>query len=210
MDKIKIHVSKFLRNVEELCDSNSNLVSPLMEEMVNRIDRLSRHARFVSDRYDMAGYKNFPKLAKLPKPDIELCDIVEFASSLSILRDEHNYTGSVYVNICEDGKFYVGYTSMRDVNNAVDAAIRRLDAHRDNGGGTYWTYFYPVISCLCAFPGDKDDEDLMTLLVAKCVGSDRVRGGKWASALTIPLMDEMIVDGIKCKLLSKSFQVEHI
>ena len=54
------------------------------------------------------------------------------------------------------------------------------------------------------FPGDYEDEDLMTLLVAKCVGVDNVRGGTWASALVKPDFPDKSLAEIMQELTDRS------
>lgn len=50
------------------------------------------------------------------------------------------------------------------ITNKIDIGLANLFS--------YMTYLYPVISCLIAFYGDKDDEELVTMLMSKCVGNN--------------------------------------
>ena len=87
-------------------------------------------------------------------------------------------------------------------------AKNRLADHRNNGGTimpTCFTHIYPVISCICSFFGDKEDEDLITILMSKCVGNN-VRGGIWASPFIIPQYPNFTIDEIKYKLINKILQ----
>jgi hypothetical protein len=145
---------------------------------------------------------------KSPTPKIELCEIIDFCTKL---RDQRCQLDSVvYIDLCTESKFYVGYTSIYWLKKGIEPtdknmAMCRLESHRDNGGGVFYTIFttiFPVISCLTYFYGDKEDEDLMTLLMNHAVGNN-VRGGQWASARYIPDYPEMSIDEIKSKLLSR-------
>ncbi len=88
-------------------------------------------------------------------------------------------------------------------------AKSRLADHRDNGGTimpTNFTNMYPVISCLCSFYGDKNDEDLVTILMTKCVGNN-VRGGVYSSPFNkLPDFTNITIDEIKDKLLNKKLK----
>lgn len=185
--------------------SKAPVVPLLLEDIVTNIDRMTLHAKLLSMSYDLAGCKTFyPKKDRLNTPEIELCDIIHLSQCLNRERNQELFSGCVYVNVCEDGKFYVGYTKIDCTYDIMLAAKQRLHEHRDNGGGTYWTYYYPVISCMFVFPGDEADEDLMTILLSKCVGVSKVRGGQWASALIIPSLPEMSAQEAISRLVSRN------
>lgn len=189
----------------ELCKCNASVVPSLLNDITSNLQRIVLQANLLPKSYCLAGCKTFyPKHEKLKTPDIELCDIIILSQDLNNERDLELFPGCVYVNICEDGKFYVGYTQKDNNIDVFELAKRRLDQHRDNGGGTYWTYFYPVISCIFAFPGSNEDEDLMTMLLARCVGITKVRGGRWASALTIPSLPKITAKEAISKLVSRN------
>jgi hypothetical protein len=145
----------------------------------------------------------------LSTPEIEICDIVRFIETLRQLKFKSS-DSAVYIDMCQSGKFYVGIACIRYLKDGVEntpdnMAKNRLNAHRDNGGGscqTNFTYIYPVISNLTSFYGDKEDEDLLTILMSKCVG-DNVRGGVWASPFDTPDYPPYTVEELKTKLLSK-------
>lgn len=148
----------------------------------------------------MGGSVTRPKMFKLNKPEIELREIYSFLEKLNETRNQLN--SCVYVNVCEDGRFYVGYCCGTS-ENIDNLAEDRLSQHRDNGGYTNFTYLHRVISCAVVFYGDKKDEDLVTMLMSKCVG-DRVRGGQWASPfIKLPDFSKNSVDDIKQQLFSR-------
>lgn len=190
--------------ISTLRKCKAEVVPVLLDDIKNTIERMTLHAKLLPMSYDLAGCKTFyPNKRKLTTPEIELSEIISLSHRLNKERNKEKYNGCVYVNICEDGKFYVGYTNKVVGQDTSTTVISRLEQHRDNGGGTYWTYFYPVISCMTFFPGNCEDEDLMTILMSKCVGIGKVRGGKWASAMTIPKLPDMTVQEIVSKLLNK-------
>ena len=85
--------------------------------------------------------------------------------------------------------------------------LHLLNSHRDNGGGSSpanWTWIHPVVSVLAFIQGNSDDEDLITLLVSKCVGEDNVRGGKWTDIHKSPLFPKMTVEEIKAAIIKSS------
>jgi len=136
---------------------------------------------------------------KSGKPEIELYEIVAFLTELGKSRAIGK--SLVYINLCMYGKWYVGITTLHN-NTIEEQALYRLERHRDNGAETNWTWAYPVISTMIFIPGDLTDEDLITRLIAKCVGAENVRGGIWASPhATIPM--DMSVNDIKTQLTGR-------
>lgn len=179
-------------------------------DMLFNVNRMTRQAVFMQVYHDIHGGRlAFPRWFKVPKPEIELSQILEIVSKMKAKRNPSDYQYCVYLNILEDTKFYVGVTDAMyipndDLKNAQNAAYSRLADHRDGGGQitpTYWTYYYPTITNLCFFPGDKDDEDNMTLLVAKAIGTHRVRGGRWTKME--PWSDDAPLEVIIERLLNK-------
>ena len=122
------------------------------------------------------------------KPEIEMIEISNIVSQLKNKTDK----SSVYVLICENSKFYVGYT-MKNINE-------QLKEHRNNGSN--WTCINKVIGILYHFPGDKNDENNMTLLMSKCVGEENVRGGKWDDYRNV-IFEKKDKDMIISELLTK-------
>jgi hypothetical protein len=163
----------------------------LADDMFFNLDRMATQAKYVKLTHDMLGgiRDHFPLKYKVPKPEIELSEVLEIVKELNDIRRNKNYDTCIYVNICEDSKFYVGITSTIYLPDGVEkthknAAYNRLADHRCNGGKerpTYWTFYYPTIANLCYFPGDHEDENNMTLLMAKCVTPRKVRGGLWCT-----------------------------
>ena len=177
------------------------------------LKRLIKRKMYVNVQDGMLGYSNarYINKFKLEKPDIELCDIINFIHHLKTIRPVFEY--SVYIDLCQDSKFYVGISHSSYLKSDVDItddnmAKNRLEDHRNNGGTimpTCFTHIYPVISCICSFFGDKEDEDLITILMSKCVGNN-VRGGIWASPFIIPHYPNFTIDEIKYKLKNKILQ----
>lgn len=148
----------------------------------------------------------------IPTPPIELYDIIEFTRKISLLREKNNISPScaVYAHLCENSTMYVGTanTEFRGLkyDTLYDAVMGRLKEHR-NWPSTIvkanWTAVNKVISPLFYFPGDKEDENLITLLIEKCVGSDKVRGGIYTFIGKIRFPNTTIEE-IKSKLLERS------
>jgi hypothetical protein len=163
-------------------------------------------ASVLKRHYEMGGfsYRRFhPNLNFIrPTPEIELCDIFEFLKLVAAKRDD-TYKNIIYINLCMNSKWYVGITSKYSKHEEYrDDALRRLKEHRDNGGGTNWTWVNPVISTVMFFKGDYVDENLVTQLIAKCVGDDNVRGGCWTDVHSCPLFPTMSVQQIKESIIN--------
>jgi hypothetical protein len=149
MDSLVEKAKLWILNAAELHTCSSNITDSLLKEIMDTLDRMSDHSIWLSFAYKSGGCRDLlPKKTKLPTPELELCDISDLISKLNNVRDKGQYHGCVYMNMCEDGKLYVGYKDFHGECDVLNAAKTRLDSHRDSGGGTYWTYFYPVISCL--------------------------------------------------------------
>jgi hypothetical protein len=142
---------------------------------------------------------------KLQRPEIELCDIIEFLQKVNKMRkkNKQKYKHCIYLNLCENSKFYVGISTTDVSNNSVEryknGMLKRLEMHRDNGGGsvpTNWTWIHKVISNIVYMKGNHTDENLVTQLVAKCVGPENVRGGDWTEIHSTPKFPEMTVKQI--------------
>lgn len=149
---------------------------------------------------------------KLLSPDIEFCDVAAFLYDVSKIRSK-NYESVIYINALENSKYYVGisHCSKNNIYKGYDkykqATMSRLESHRDNGGGawpTNWTWIHPVISTLAYMPGDREDENLVTLLVTKCFGEDNVRGGDWTTFHKRPEFPKMTVDEIKTAIIKNN------
>jgi hypothetical protein len=176
--------------------------------------RLDKRKKSVELQIGMLGCSQIREMDrfKLSVPEIELCDIIKMLTEVKRKRNRRKYNSCVYIDICTDGKFYVGYSSYsylpKNVEHTDDNMAKcRLEDHRNNGGTimpTNFTYMYPVISCLISFPGDKEDEDLVTVLMSKCVGNN-VRGGHWATPFIKPDYPNITVKEIYDKLLSRQF-----
>jgi len=147
----------------------------------------------------------------ISSPEIELYEIVRFMNSLS--RSD-SYETAIYILALENSKYYVGIADTSYIkseytdSNKYEIAVKtRLNSHRDNGGGsspTNWTWIHPVIS-LCTFiQGDREDENLITLLVSKCVGEDNVRGGNWTGIHSRPSFPKMTVEEIMTAIIKNS------
>jgi len=159
----------------------------------------------------MGGSSDLKRMSSFdsPKPEIELYEIIELTNELKRVRKDHS--SCVYIHLCESSTHYVGYSSSAsgsvsypdEATKSERAMLSRLSSHRKNGGSTNMTYHFPVVSCLSYFPGDTEDEDLMTILMSKFAGN-RVRGGKWASAFVTPNYPDMTIDDIKNRLITRS------
>lgn len=144
---------------------------------------------------------------ELNKPEIELYEIIDIIQEL---KERKGFNSCVYVHLCMDNTYYVGYADgsylKSDITKTYEnMMLCRLADHRKNGGTitpSNMTYLFPVVSCIGFFPGDKEDEDLMTILMSKFVGN-KVRGGKWASPFIEPEYPNMTVEEIKKKLFMR-------
>jgi len=191
---------------EEWTDKYNNVCDNL-----NILKRMIKRKMFVEPQNILCGNNRarYINKFKLDTPEIELCDIINFINN-ELKPTRPKYSNAVYIDICQDSKFYVGISSSSYLDSSVEAtdenmAKHRLESHRDNGGGSFptnFTYMYPVISCLCYFYGNKQDEDLVTILMSKCVGNN-VRGGIYASPFIKPNYPNYTIEEIKQKLLDR-------
>ena len=191
---------------EEWTDKYNNVCDNL-----NILKRMIKRKMFVDPKNILCGNNRarYINKFKLDTPEIELCDIINFINN-ELKPTRPKYSNAVYIDICQDSKFYVGISSSSYLDSSIEAtdenmAKHRLESHRDNGGGifpTNFTYMYPVISCLCYFYGNKQDEDLVTILMSKCVGNN-VRGGIYASPFVKPNYPNYTIEDIKQKLLDR-------
>jgi hypothetical protein len=231
---IKQKKIKSIQDIQEECEKNKqhfhitpeefdNIYDPKFEcysddynkvcDNLQILKRLIKRKMFVDVQHRLLGSSraSYINKFKLENPEIELCDIIKFIYNLKTIRPIYQY--SVYIDLCQDSKFYVGIAHSSYLDSSIEAnddniAKSRLESHRDNGGGTMptnFTHMYPVISCLCSFFGDKEDEDLITILMSKCVGNN-VRGGKWASPFNIPYYPAFTINEIKDKLINKKLK----
>jgi len=231
-DEINIKKIKTIDDIKRECNKNNkhfhitpqdfdDIYNPQFEDWtddyntvcdnLNIIKRMVKRKMFVNtqDRLNGSSRARLVNKFKIDKPEIELCDIINFINDkLKPIRPIFKY--AVYIDICQDSKFYVGISCSSYLDNSVEAtadniAKKRLESHRDNGGGTFptnFTHMYPVISCLCSFYGNKEDEDLITILMSKCVGNN-VRGGIYACPFTKHKYPDYTIDEIKEKLLTR-------
>ena len=231
-DEINIKKIKTIDDIKRECNKNNqhfhitpqdfdDIYNPQFEgwtddyntvcDNLNIIKRMVKRKMFVNvqDRLHGSSRARLVNKFKIDKPEIELCDIINFINDkLKPIRPIFKY--AVYIDICQDSKFYVGISCISYLDDSVEVtadniAKNRLESHRDNGGGTFptnFTYMYPVISCLCSFYGNKEDEDLITILMSKCVGNN-VRGGIYACPFTKPKYPDYTIDEIKEKLLTR-------
>lgn len=220
---------KYKRNIEPNIHNISH--SSSFNQLLNSCYKRTNWDLFYDDEYDillrmcrrrqfsqsncfgylMRVYHNVMLKYPVITPEIELCDIINFIYTLKLKRKPSN--GCVYINACQDGKFYVGFSSGDYLPLGVEAtsdnmAKNRLLSHRQ-GGGMYSNFItmYPVISTLISFYGGYEDEDLITILMNKCVGNN-VRGGKWASPFINPNYPNYSIDEIKEKLTNPSYNIE--
>lgn len=146
---------------------------------------------------------------KTDKPEIELYEILDFIYELK--RNRVGFNSCVYVHQCMYDMYYVGYAESGYGKKGVKSTtenmmLTRLEDHRNNGGTktpTNMTHLFPVVSCIGYFPGDKEDEDVMTILMSKFAGN-KVRGGKWASPFVKPTYPDISTEEIKRKLRNRT------
>ena len=139
---------------------------------------------------------------KTDKPEIELYEIIDLIYELR--RNRMGFNSCVYVHQCMYDMYYVGYAESGYGKKGMESKtenimLTRLEDHRNNGGTktpTNMTHLFPVVSCIGYFPGDKEDENLMTILMSKFAGN-KVRGGKWASPFMKPNYPEISIEEIK-------------
>jgi len=231
-DNINTKKIKTIDDIKDECDRNhqhfhitpeefDDIYNPQFEgwtdryntvcDNLNIIKRMIKRNMFVDvqERLHGSSRARYINKFKLDKPEIEISDIINFINDkLKPIRPK--YQNAVYIDICQDSKFYVGISNSSYLDSSVEAtadniAKKRLESHRDNGGGifpTNFTHMYPVISCLCCFYGNKEDEDLITILMSKCVGNN-VRGGIYACPFTKPKYPDYTINEIKDKLLNR-------
>jgi hypothetical protein len=146
---------------------------------------------------------------KTDKPEIELYEIIDFIYELK--RNRVGFNSCVYLHQCMYDMYYVGYAESGYGKNGIESTtenmmLTRLEDHRNNGGTknpTNMTHLFPVVSCIGYFPGDKEDEDLMTILISKFAGN-KVRGGKWASPFVKPKYPDITIEDIKKRLKDRN------
>lgn len=180
----------------------------LIEGKISRLVQTSKIYDLMQKMGGCSAIKQHYK-HKLDKPEIELYEIIDLTYKLKNIRSGFN--SCVYINLCTDSTFYVGYATDKYLDSSVsntneNIMLSRLADHRDNGGKkmpSNMTYLFPVVSCLAYFPGDTKDEDLITILMSKCV-KNNVRGGKWATPFIEPEYPSMTVEEIKNKLLERT------
>lgn len=173
-----------------------------------------RMNKIVKASLEMGGLplaKFIPKFV-MEKPLMELCDIFAFINEIKELREKskkYKETG-VYAHLCEYGTIYVGISRVNHMGNGtltIDESIRqRLHDHRnwhESGTLANWTGLYRVLSMIFYFPGDKEDENLIVLLLNNCLSNTKVRGGKYTGIgnINIPKIN---IEDIKLQLISRS------
>ena len=179
--KIVNIVSNQLKKIEkdfiELLSNDEYVSAVTRTNTFKEIGRMSRHLTNISIFNRLLGEIPYMKEGYGRRnSSIELFDIINL-----ITKIPKNKNGTVYVLVCEGGKFYVGYTT--NLTN-------RLETHKTRIG-PHWTNFYPVISLLFSFSGTLEDENMMTLLMAHCVGEYNVTGGKWAHYKYMKIEDDI-------------------
>lgn len=183
-----------------------------MEDIFNEsIQAIIKSSKIYETMYKMCGASEIRKVISFesPKPDIELYEIIDLTHELKRIR--HGFNSCVYIDLCANNTYYIGYSinsylDKNTENTCENIMLSRLSDHRKNGGRkcpSNMTYLFPVVSCLAYFPGDKEDEDIMTILMSKFAGN-RVRGGKWASPFMTPDYPDITIDEIKNKLLART------
>jgi hypothetical protein len=150
----------------------------------------------------------------LPKPEIELHEVLQFLSDIREKRHASKLYGetSVYIHLCEYSTFYVGLSKINYMGNGTkthyESVLARLHDHRnwhDSPVRANWTALYKVLTNISYIPGDKKDENLITELLVKCVGCDNVRGGDYTYIGTIlPSSFTKSLEDIKHELLIRS------
>ena len=169
---------------------------------------------FIKVYLEMGGFPIYDKIPKiiLKKPEMELLDICSFIHELKERREKSGkyHETAVYVLLCEFGTIYVGLSRINYMNNGtkthLESVMERLRSHRnwhDSPVRANWTALFKVISLLSYMPGDKEDENLITLLLSNCFNDMKVRGGDYTclGPMEIPKNE---LSEIKMKLIKKS------
>ena len=156
------------------------------EDYIERINRMFEQLQFFVIQTTMNGYAKARYIHpfETPTPEIELSEVIDFIFEIWSLRENGNYHTTVYIHLCENNKYYVGYSNYSYLPQGVEktpknSAFNRLEDHRNNGGTitkTNFTHLYKVIANITYFKGDKNDEDVITLLLSYAVGKQNVRG----------------------------------
>jgi len=196
------------RRTAHLIDSSQDLHYALQRQDSRDINALSSMLKLSQEMMgiDMRKYDKALNFQNI-EPVIELYEIIQFIKKVSESRDTR-YNSAIYINMCMNSKWYVGisYTTDSSPEKYENAVKKRLASHRNNGGcngaPTNWTWIHPVISTVAYTQGNLTDENLLTQLIAKCVGEDNVRGGIWTSFTGKPTLPEMTVDQIKDAILN--------
>jgi hypothetical protein len=96
-DSFQIVYEKYFYNdFNKVCD-NKLILNQMLKRQV-----------FVNIQSKLIGYSKARYINKfnLEKPEIELCDIIDFIYTLKSIRPKHEY--AVYIDLCQNSKFYVG------------------------------------------------------------------------------------------------------
>jgi hypothetical protein len=138
--------------------THSNIYNTIVQDIQSTNERL----HYILQNYKMNSIKTQTENVQIP--EIQLSKILDIISRLQV-KTHKTY---VYILICEDSKFFVGFTTLEIKN------LLKTQQFFSN-----WTCIYKYISLLAYFPGNIDDANNITLLMTKCVGENNVRGGKW-------------------------------
>ncbi len=155
-------------------------------------------------------------IVKKTSPEIELQEILEFIDTVKEKRKTENWNTCVYIILCESDKIYVGYSGTKYLKDhtektLLNAAKYRLEQHRNISQSiicSNFTHIFSPISLLGYFPGDTDDENLMTCLISKCVGINNVRGGIYSSCNSLyDGMNKLTIDELKNNIMTNKIKV---
>jgi hypothetical protein len=178
----------YLKTIDKICKLSPSPLKTLLTDQFKRVimfETFRNELTIIHNQMKGDCLKYFHKLPAYPQREYELSNVIAMMNHLNQRRKFDDYNTVVYLNLCDDSKFYVGlsnkaYLSDDSPKTAEASMLSRLKTHRTHESwDTYWNTLYPVITNLAFFPGTRDEENLVTLLVSKAVGQSNVCGGNW-------------------------------
>lgn len=181
-------VVSYLKSIDKISELQPSRLKTLLTNQFKHVANAEAFRNTLTITHNqLAGgcLKQFPKLPPFPPREYQLSNVIALMNQLNYKRKFTDYNTVVYLNLCDASKFYVGFSNSSYIPNGIpktaeNTMLTRLQSHIEHDPwDTYWNTLYPVMTNLAFFPGTRDEEDLITLLVSKAVGQENVCGGSW-------------------------------